>query len=374
MFFQKLLILVVISGLCGCLERAEQIAPEMNQQSNSTPHGIFAAGNWVLVSDPQLDLTKNPVGYGAGTVYVIDPQSREIVNALPTTSKNPLHFAATEEYFLVVSQGPLAYLDGKHQSTGSGSIDAFDISSLDSAATATWSIPISEAPGAIALAADYMFLGNSFLPRLYKADFAQQSVTRGPDNPIIIHSETEVDTTKPMALPDGRLAVISCNTNALYFVDPLTDTVASERISLLNNPDCAGKPECLECPIDLALHETGNVAEIYVLKSISNHVARVNLNDHSVVADWAVIGPVANKLWVHNNNLFVINSGANNLQRIELGTGHSKMISIFPVSSNPYEGISAFGQHWVTLMMKGTIAISPIASPESSEILLLPDP
>jgi hypothetical protein len=370
----QLIVVILPLLFCSCLERNPSEEPKANEGAKATPHGIFSVDGWILVSDPQLDFSKNPVHYGPGRVHVISSTSREVINALTTSAKNPLHFAATQDHLLVVSEGPLAFVDGRHQSTAAGAVDAFAIETLDSATQASWSIPLSEAPGNITVVGEHAYLGNAFSPRLYKLDLAQKSVLRGPDNPIEVHSETGVDTTKPALLPDGRLAVLSCNTNALFFVDPTSDEVANVRVSLLNNPSCAGKPECLECPIDMAFRSDLQFPVLYVLKSLSNHVARVNLEDNSVIADWAVVGPVANKLWLHGDNLFVVNSGANNLQRIELLYESSKTVSVFPVGASPYEGVTANERHWVTLMMAGSVASTAVDDPGAIEIISLPTP
>ena len=89
-----------------------------------------------------------------------------------------------------------------------------------------------------------------------------------------------------------------------------------------------------------------------------------------LLSDLAVVGPVANAMAVHGDFVYVVNSGVNNLVRVNWKTGQvTDPFVIFPVGSNPWDiAISADGQ-WavVTLNLSDELAWVDLSAGELSE-------
>ena len=58
----------------------------------------------------------------------------------------------------------------------------------------------------------------------------------------------------------------------------------------------------------------------YIVNTLGENLSRINIDDQNVTADAATLGLFTNQVVVHGDRAYVVNSGANEIQVIELAT------------------------------------------------------
>ena len=172
------------------------------------------------------------------------------------------------------------------------------------------------------------------------------SLTQNPDKRNEAEHQLN-DTLTVAAHPNGEILFTSFNANAIYRLNPETDDWVSEPVSL-------GESSEIQGPIDMAIGE-GSQAKVYVAKSIANAISVWSPGGSVVSPDPFVSGPVTNRIIWNDNILYVVNSGANHVAEIEISSGSTKIVSAFPVGSNPWEVAIADGIGYVTLFQRNEV-------------------
>jgi DNA-binding beta-propeller fold protein YncE len=351
---------VLLAG--GCL--SNNPAPPLGNASNTpTPHAVAALKNRVVVTDPHLDFTSLQTQYGPPSISIYDAHSKELVNRLSLEFRNPTYVTVDpqSQKFYVVSSGSIVWNNSEHWMESSGGISVFSLEDLDDPYAVPETVAIEGAPGKMVLWGKWGYLPSALSPVMYKVDLNTLELTRGPENPIVVHNGDTLDTLHAIPQPNRGIWVTSFNTNSLYLLNPETDGIVEGPIKVNLDPGNAD----LEGPVDLALRTDGGYPDLFVLKTISNAIAAVDTRSLAVTPQWAVVGPVGNRMTIHDGFVYTVNSGANNIQRTELNTATSVHFASFHPGCNPWEATIIDGQMWVPQMLCAKVAIVDLMNPTS---------
>ncbi|MFA5570219.1 MAG: T9SS type A sorting domain-containing protein [Sphaerochaetaceae bacterium] len=96
-------------------------------------------------------------------------------------------------------------------------------------------------------------------------------------------------------------------------------------------------------------------ASMYVLNTISQTVSKINLEDGSVDNSFAVTGLYPNQLSITEDYLYVVNSGDNDVQKIDLKNGQTIQRIDVEEYSNPYSIVIADGFAYVSGLMTNKV-------------------
>lgn len=138
--------------------------------------------------------------------------------------------------------------------------------------------PIGAGQAALSPDSAFAYLGNSLTGAVYKVDLDSLAVVRGAGNPIVL--TTDYTFVSDLAFtPDGTwLLASSFNTDELYLIDPVNDTVSpapySAPFSLALDPQLLGG--CIDVEVSPERNAHG-AFEVFVLYGLANAVARVEL-------------------------------------------------------------------------------------------------
>ncbi len=335
----------------GCT--APVTSPEpLPDQPFASPGGVLRAGGYVFVLNSNLDEFWTP---GQGFVTVLDPATLEIVNRIPTTQLNPQSLASDGASVFVVNAGVTsADVDSGlmlPQSPG-----GVDIIALDQAASATLpaanielplapDTPLAGSPGGIYLVPSpptgyttpytgVAYLGSGTGPYLFKVNLRTCEWLRGSDDPVVLdESISDSDLTTPFEGPGGLVAALSMKSDQLHLIDPFTGDM---------NPAPYDAPYSLTPgdgpggPIDGLFREEN--FDIFVLLSLTPRVATINTDSGQVNTAWVVAGSIPNRLRRLGDDLYVVNSGDDAVQKVSLA-GHTvdEVHFKLPPGSNPWD-------------------------------------
>ncbi len=105
----------------------------------------------------------------------------------------------------------------------------------------------------------------------------------------------------------------------------------------------------------LAVSLSYAVSEIFVLNTISETISRVDLNTGSVNNSFAVTGMYSNKIAVTEEYIYVINSGDDNLQKIDKSTGATLINIQLEEFCSPYDVVIYEGFAFVSGLMSNKV-------------------
>jgi hypothetical protein len=327
---------------------------------------VAVAGDLVLVGNTNHDSAK--LEFGPGSVVVMSEATGDVLNTVPTSARNPQDLAVWGDRVLVLCTGATRFLPGETLNVAleDGALDELPLEGLDKAQAPWRSLPLPRAVGddtvggmlSVAVVAEgrYAFLGSGLSPVLYKVDLQAWELVRGPNNPLRLHDDVPGNDTVVLAPhPSGELLAASFNTGRLYRIDPFTDEQLGPPVKLAGTGD-------LEGPVDLVVMP-GRVPDVFALLALANAVSAWDSAQPELAADARFAGTdaVGNALvgaWPH---LFVVSSGANHIQRINVATGESTRPYVaLPVGSNPFAmALSPEGapRAWVTLLLWDGVAV-----------------
>ena len=378
-------IFVMCLLLLGCDAPSQETAPTPEEPQNvvttvepdlegivtfDKPQDVLIVEPWVLVTNTSYrPATKS---FGAGTVTVLHMETREVVNQLSLTQANPQQLLQSGDYIYTLCTGQTSFEDESwlNIAQSDGAIDRFPIATLNTSQNPDNSLALPTDPtsnlrggfGSMALALDEktLLISSGLSATLYRADISSMSLLNGPEKPIVPYTHEYNDTLTVSPHSDGDIRVASFNRDEVFFMDPAQNTLSENSgINLGKTDDLEGLLQILELP-------DGNELALF---TISNQLILWNRTE-KLLSDLAVVGPVANAMAVHGDFVYVVNSGVNNLVRINWKTGQvTDPFIVFPVGSNPWDiAISGDGQ-WavVTLNLSDELAWIDLSTGELSE-------
>jgi len=249
-----------------------------------TPEGIAIADNGlVFVANPNIEFGKGGTIFNDGFITVIDSATDQIINEIPTTQKNPQFVKAIGNTVYVTNSGEFQF-DFEcfcFAPVTDGGIDILDANLADTANAPQDNIPIPldpvhplrGIPGGFGNTQDnsYAYLGSNG-GIMYKVDLLSRTLLRGNSNPIIVTADSTDNLLTVKSDNRGVIWVLSFNEDRAYLLDPDTDQVSSQFISL--DSDHLN----LEGPLDLAFHNNGEFPDPYIVMTISEEISVIFTN------------------------------------------------------------------------------------------------
>lgn len=240
------------------------------------PQAVTTDGKTIFVANANYRFPD----YGDGSVAVFDATSRQLLNVLATSRRNPNVALPHGPTLLVVNTGPLQESASRFVAT-EGSIDFFDLATISQTTAPLYSVlvtppesaPQTGAPASIAISPDgaFAYIGSATDAVIFKLDLLQQLLVRGPDNPIRLHDAPGNALITVAMHPRGYLLAVSYNTDRLYIVDVADDAVSPIPFG---KPIALGSSSQLEGPVALALDGDA----LYIVMGISLKVVKVDLS------------------------------------------------------------------------------------------------
>jgi hypothetical protein len=348
--------LLFATSACG----DDEPVPEASATGRfAAPEGVAAAGDLVVVASSAFTGS----GFGDGFVTVVDTASDAVVATAATSQKNPQFIAVMDDAVVVVCTGETRYLaaEGMNVALGPGAVDVFTRSELRTATGPALSISIPPAsddprrggPGSVVVLPDgkTAYVASGLSAVVFKADLASGALLRGADDPIVVREHDLNDTLTLARHPSGVVLVASYGTNAIYSLDPATDTVG--------DPIDVGLTSDLEGVIDLAVRP--EEPDVVYVATIANALGVLSLaaGQAGVTPALASTGATANAVVVDGDVAYVVNSGENNIQRTPLSDpgATSRPFAVLPVASNPWDMAVVGRKGYVSLFRSNRLAV-----------------
>lgn len=321
----------------------------------STPHYVLSYGGYIFVTNPDISYGENfQTNYGDGFITILREDTLGVINIIKTTGKNPTHISAFKNEIYVVNTGEYYWDNEKNLMfpKTSGGIDIFNLNEIEYLKKPSFhiSIPISKnnplvgAPGGIAIikltnpSRIYAYIGSGTAGVLFKVDLENKKLLRGEENPIEVVTKKGNQMTYPLPYPENFISILNFNTDEIYFLDPVNDTLNPPPF---NQPISAGKTSDMEGPIHAAFRDDKKYPDLFVLMSISNSITSVDTRyapSEGINPDFAVTGVAPNRIYFNQGKIFVVNSLSNNVQLIDLENNiNLNPFITLPEKSNPYD-------------------------------------
>ncbi len=321
-------------------------APYHTTARLARPEGLVAAGGHVFVTNTNF---QDDFTFGPGFVTVINTLSRTQVAEIPTSQPNPQFAAEAGPYVLVTCTGRTAWDASQNENTVTtdGALDFIPISGVAGRADVAFSIPIPipsdagrdtrlGAPGDIAVTPDgrYAYIASGTRADLFKVDLQDRALLRGTERPISLFDHDLNETLSVSMGADGLLYVAVFSRDEVWRLDPANDRFIQPPLSV---DGIAGE---LEGPIDIVWRDDAQHPDVFVLMTISQAVATIDYFTDIPLIDaeaWTT-GGMPNRLKWHRGNLYVVQSGENNLTRINPGAERveSPWLALEP-GDNPWD-------------------------------------
>lgn len=345
------------------------------------PMGIAATDQYIVVVNSASYYNQDQVEYAPGFVTFIDRASHQIIQKIPTSGLNPQDIAINKNQIFILSTGKLLFFPNTPAIAATdGALDILDLKSGTLPEKMTQSIllglntedPRIGAYRTIALSPDgnFAFIGSGTRGDVFKIDLLKKQVMRGADNPIVIFPTLDGQSGYSLvkALDNQQIAILNFNTDELCLSADIVDD--------FNNRICDTigiNRKLLEGPIDLALAPNGN---LLVLMTIAQGLYQVNATQFPFKIDnnFSQTGQANNRILIHGEYAYIVNSASNNIQRIHLTSKNSDLpFAVLPVKSNPYDMVithEADGDMaWITLQGSNQVAIVSLSTGEVVSIL-----
>ena len=368
-------LMLALSWSCGLEE--ESLQPEDSQVEESSespfdaPQGVVFTPEWVVVSNTAYQpMTQD---FGTGSLTLISRSTRDVIRQIPVSAPNPQKLLVVGDSLYVLCTGQTRFDSDTwlNIAVGPGALDRFPLADLAEATGPAQSLVLplgAEDPreggfGSMVVTEDEqtLVLASGLKALLWAVDLPSMTWKRGPDNPLIPYEHESNDTLTVTRGMPGEIVVSSFNKDAIYVLDASALTWKSETpISLGSTADLEGLLQSLLLP-------TG---DLLGLLTIANGLYQVP-QDGSSGFTLAPVGPIANHMALRENFVFVVNSGVNNLVRVDWEDGTTTSpFAVFPVGSNPWEmAIEPGGQlAVVTLNLSHQIAWVDLETGEQVEL------
>ena len=302
------------------------------------PQGVVFTSEWVVVTNTAY----RPVtlDFGSGSITLISRADRQVTRQIPVSAPNPQKVLVVGDALYVLCTGQTRFDQESwlNIAQGPGALDRFDLENLADATgpTDSLTLPVGENDpreggfGSMVATEDgkTLVIASGLKALLWAVDLETMTWKRGPDNPLIPYEHEYNDTLTVSSGDSKEILVSSFNKDRVHALDTDTLTWSSDPpVNMGENEDLEGLLQTLFLPDGSLLG----------LLTIANGLYQTS-PDRSTGNVTATVGPIANHMAVQDNTAFVVNSGVNNLVRVQLDTGTvDAPFSVFPVGSNPWE-------------------------------------
>ena len=357
--------LVLLTAACPDTSPLDDAAPP--GRHFWSPQGVATTPEYVLVANPASHLEQGKVLFGQGFITFIQRKTRQVAGRVDTSWPNTQVVEVCGGKAYALSSGSYAIVGGVLQPASPGGVDVLDLSGgVPTAVAAKIPLGLSSSDprignyGSLVISPDckMAYIGSGTRSDLFSVDLSANKVKRGPDNPIPLVAtgagKNGMTITRPWK---GGLAVVDFNTEGLCLSSDWGGDLASRSCdSIKIHKDLLGGP------IDVAPHAGG---QALVLMSMANALHTADVSAQPFVVNktkLAATGLANNRLLVHANHAYIINSLSANLQRVELPSGKSTLpLTVFSTQSAPYDmAITREAEGdvaWVTLSRSHQVAL-----------------
>ena len=306
--------------------------------SFDAPQGVAFTPDWVVVSNTAF----RPVtlDFGEGSITVISRETRKVVRQIPVSAANPQKLLVVGDFLYVLSSGQTRFEQDTwlNIALSPGALDRFPLATLGDATgpEASLPLPLSDVDprqggfGSMAASLDgeVMALACGLKALVWTVDLGTFSWLRGPDSPLIPYEHDNNDTLTVSVDSQGSFRVVSFNRDQVFSLEPHQESWnPGDGMSMGTSTDMEGLLQSLELP---------NGDHLGLLTIANGLFQRSDLEEEGELV--AVVGPIANHMALWEKEVFVVNSGVNNLVKFHWETGELEdPFTIFPVGSNPWE-------------------------------------
>ena len=373
---QKLaLMAVALAAAAGCNDQGSgddgNSTPPPGGAFNS-PEGIAVAGDYLLVANTALRMENAVARWDKGFVTVIHRVSRAVLHTIPTTAPNTQGVYVRGDTAYVVNSGETSYTVGMVTPATGGSVDILDLSAGPPTRVArSIPLPLGSGDPRIGSFGDLLpdpqgkvaYLGSGTRGDLFKVDLVAGKVLRGADNPIALFPTKDGHNGLTLLRPWGQdgLAVINLNSEELCLSKDWAGDLASRTCHAVKV-----QKNQLSGPVDLAWAPDGTAL---LLTTLANALYRVDVkaSPFKLAGRCTPTGLSPNRVLLHGDQGYIINSLSANLQRVDPVTCASKNpFVVFPTGSNPYDMVITSEKEgdlaWVTLFKHHGVALVDLKS------------
>jgi len=306
--------------------------------SFDAPQGVVFTPDWVVVSNTAF--RPETLEFGEGSITVISRDTRKVVHQIPVSAPNPQKLLVVGDSLYVLSSGQTRFEQDTwlNVALSPGALDRFPLASLGDATGPEESLPLplSDADprqggfGSMAASLDGQVLAMAcgLKALVWTVDLTTFSWLQGPDDPLIPYEHDNNDTMTVSVDSQGTFRVVSFNRDQVFALEPHQENWdPGEGMSMGISTDMEGLLQSLELP---------NGDHLGLLTIANGLFQHSDQKDKGELV--AVVGPIANHMALWGKEVFVVNSGVNNLVKFHWETGEmTDPFTIFPVGSNPWE-------------------------------------
>jgi hypothetical protein len=312
-----------------------------------SPEAIIEFQGKLVVVSPATgwDNDLGRVTYGQGFLTMISPDTMDAIVEAPVTGKNPQVMVSLGDRLAVVCSGTvLPGPNGELIPDEPGGVELFN-SDLQQLA---W-IPIqnqgphelSGFPGSAAAVGGKLYIGSGSAPQYWVLDLGSLALI----GPLMLPGADQGSDLISVVKIGERVGLLSFSDDRLFIIDQEQAQVCEHGIELTSGGQMAG-------PISAVLAS----GELYVLLSMSSSLISVIPDACELAPDEVVTGAAPNQVIEHQGYLYIVNSLDNNVQRVDLGTGHSiSPFAVLPPGANPWGIVAVGSRAYVTGYMDDTL-------------------
>lgn len=309
------------------------------------PEGLVANGGFVFVANTAFDGTDN--SFGSGFVTVVRQTDFAVVNKIVTSHRNPQTLTVHDGKVYVLCSGTSVY-DGEKKlvtPTSDGSLEVIDVATAATAFAPQTVIPIPRStdhplvgyPSSLAITADgkLAYAGSGTTAALFKMDLEDSKVLRGSDDPIVLGDIESTDSMAVAAGPDGVIFAGSFNRDQVFAVDTATDLKATDPFGVVD----AGTTANMDGVLHMVYRDSG-IPDLFVLLGLASTAMAVTTAQGQAGVETLLTptGLYPNRLAVHGDTLYVVNSGDNNVTAVTISSGVDLgKVAIFALDTNPFD-------------------------------------
>lgn len=254
-----------------------EVVEEFENREFDRPSAVALAEDHAYVASTRFE---NGASFEKGRIALVDRKSRDLVDSIDTTWKNPQHARRIETprgpRIAMVSAGAITQ-SGEAESPAGLEIWEPD-DSLDPNRREAYRLGVDrdEELGALGRplpspGGRYLYFTSATAPVLFKFDVVNREWVRGIENPIQLY-ETDAKSLNRGAIDgDGVIYVAAFNRDALYGFDTTCDE------PLFGPVELGIAPNRLEGPNGLVPVPNGRRTDLYFAMSVGNRLGRVRL-------------------------------------------------------------------------------------------------
>ncbi|MCB9549949.1 MAG: hypothetical protein H6706_29425 [Myxococcales bacterium] len=273
--------------------------------------------------------------WGTGRVTFFDVDASRATAVQETAWQNPQGLAVHDGRVLVASTGVYDFSGSLPRMATPGGIEIVDPAHpRDGARTIPLDIgPDGRAGGPVdvVVVGDRLFISSGIAPRVHVYDLARQVWVRGPSDPVVYG---DGDLGLGTLATDGRRVVlVDYNADRLHLLDAVTGEPWACSVDLGESPELEGAkaPVIVGDDLYVVLDQAGLVRRVRLPADAAD--ACPGLRAETV----AVTGLLPNDLAVRDDRLYVVHSGDNNIQVLDLATFDPVDLHVLPPGSNPWQ-------------------------------------